>query len=57
MLAYFDDESLSVIQIRNQIVYSHLEFAISMFKRYESKYKLFRGSDSTAIKKLLKYVY
>jgi hypothetical protein len=57
MLAYFDDKSLSVIQIRNQIVYSHLDFAISMFKRYKSNYMLFRESDSTAIKKLLKYVY
>jgi hypothetical protein len=57
MLAYFDDESLSVIQIRNQIVYYHLDFAISMLKRYSSAYSFFRGSDSTAIKKLRKYVY
>ena len=52
MLAYFDDESLSVIQIRNQIVYSDLDFAISVLKRYDSRYWLFRGNDSTAINKL-----
>jgi hypothetical protein len=57
MLSYFGDESLSVIQIRNQIVYSHLDFAISMLKRYESNYMIFQESDSTAIKKLRKYVY
>ena len=57
MLAYFDDESLSVIQIRNQIVYSDLDFAISVLKRSGSRYELIQGSDSTAIKNLLKCVY
>ena len=57
MLSYFDDESLSVIDIRNQIVLSHFDFAISMFKRYDSFDDSITSDDSTVIKKLRKCVY
>jgi hypothetical protein len=55
MLSYFDDDSLSVIDIHNQIVSSHLDLAISMFKRYQSIQ--FLQSEMTAIQTLAKDVY
>ena len=57
MLSYFDDQSLTVIQIRNLIVLSHFDFAISLLKRYHSYKFLFNPNESTAIKQLLKHVY
>jgi hypothetical protein len=57
MLSYFDDDSLSVVDIRNHIVLSHFDFAISIFKRYAADIKHIIDNDSTAIKKLLKCVY
>jgi hypothetical protein len=57
MLSYFDDDSLSVIDIRNHIVLSHFDFAISILKRYDSISNQFIEDDSTAIKQLRKCVY
>ncbi len=57
MIKYFDDESLSVLQIRNKIVLNNLDFALSILKRYSSFYIQFEISDSTDIKELERYVY
>lgn len=41
MLTYFEDESLTVIDICYQIVKSHFKFAISVFKRNNSLEEIF----------------
>ena len=57
MLSYFDDESLSVIDIRNQIILSHFDFAISKLRRYNSVNSIFDSKDSSALNLLKKYVH
>ena len=57
MLSYFEDDSLSVIDIRNHIVLSLFDFALSILKRYSSFSVQFKIDDSTAIKQLRKCVY
>jgi hypothetical protein len=55
MLSYFDDDSLSVIDIHNQIISSHFDLAISMFKKYMNI--VFLESEMTAIQTLVKNFY
>lgn len=57
MLSYFDDESLSIIDIRNKIILSHFDFAISILRRYRSMNESLDNGDSSAINLLKKYVY
>ena len=56
MLSYFDDESLSVIDICNIIIYSHFDFALSILKSRSGRLKI-EYIGLTAIKRLRKYVY
>jgi hypothetical protein len=56
MLSYFDDESLSVIDICNQIIFDHFDFAFSILKSRSGILKI-EYFGLTAIKLLQKYVY
>jgi hypothetical protein len=55
MLSYFDDESLSIIDIYGHIVCSNFDLAYNLFKRYISL--RFLEKDLTAIKILSHYIY
>lgn len=57
MLSYFDEESLSIIDIRNKILLNHFDLAISILRRYRSMNESLDNGDSTAINLLKKYVY
>ena len=48
---------MSVIDIRNKILFSHFDFSISLLRIYKSLNYLFDGRDSVAINFLKKYVY
>ena len=56
MLSYFDDHSMSVIDIYFKIFNSHFDFAVSLFKQNNFLFYL-RSNNLTAIKLISKYVY